>query len=268
MRRDLQFATGAEVRTACRIGTWDRPTSGLANGYVQTNLVMLPGGLADDFAAFCRANPTTCPLLERTASGSAEPVRLAPGADVRQDAPRYRVYINGKPLPGEKHDVLAHWTENMVAFLIGCSFTFEAAMHTAGLPIRHLEAGSNVPMYRTSQPCEPRGRFAGPMVVSMRPIPVDRVEEARRVTGRYPSMHGAPIHVGDPTTLGITDLDRPDWGDPVEIRPGEEPVFWGCGVTPQAVAISSKPPLMLTHAPGHMFVTDRRDSEFEESESA
>ncbi len=268
MSRGLRFATGAEVRAASRAGVWDRPTSGLAPGYVQANLVMLPGDLADDFERFCRANPIACPLLERTAPGTPEPVGFAPGADVRRDAPRYRVYLNGESAAGEPHDVLRHWTDDMVAFLIGCSFTFEAAMLRAGLPLRHVESGCNVPMYRTSRLCQPRGVFHGPMVVSMRPIASRRVAEARRVTGRFPRMHGAPVHVGDPSALGIAHLDRPDWGDPVEIRQGEEPVFWGCGVTPQAVAIASRPALMLTHAPGHMFVTDRRDAEFEEPDTA
>ncbi len=254
-----RLETGAAVRAACRDGSWTATTAGLAPGYVQANLVMLPSALADDFEAFCVANPQPCPLLERTAVGDAEPQRFAPGADIRRDAPRYRVYVDGEARGEAPTDALAHWREDMVGFLLGCSFTFEAALQGAGFPLRHLEQDVIVPMYRTSVECTPVGPFAGPMVVSMRPIPADRVDEAHEITARYPRVHGAPVHAGDPQELGIADIASPDWGDPVEHESDEVPVFWACGVTPQAVAQASRPPVMITHAPGHMFLTDWRD---------
>ena len=254
-----RLETGAAVRAACRDASWTATTAGLAPGYVQANLVMLPAALADDFEAFCIANPQPCPLLERTAVGDAEPPRFAPGADIRRDAPRYRVYVDGEARGGEPTDALAHWRDDMVGFLLGCSFTFEAALEDAGFPLRHLEQDVIVPMYRTSLECAPVGPFAGPMVVSMRPIPAARLDEAHEITARYPRVHGAPVHAGDPAALGIADIAAPDWGEPVEMREDEVPVFWACGVTPQAVAQASRPPLMITHAPGHMFVTDWRD---------
>lgn len=263
MTADLRAATGADVRAACRAGRWDRPTAGLAPGYVQANVVILPADLADAFEDFCRANPVPCPLLERTPVGGFEPVGYAPGADLRRDAPRYRIYRHGAADLNDPTDIVAEWRDAMTGFLLGCSFTFEAALRRAGLPLRHIEQGVNVPMYRTTIACTPAGPFAGPMVVSMRPIPARRVDEAIAITSRYPMVHGAPVHVGDPAAIGIQDLQRPDWGDRVEIRPGEVPVFWGCGVTPQAVAQAIRPPLIITHAPGHMFVTDRLDAELE-----
>jgi uncharacterized protein YcsI (UPF0317 family) len=197
-------------------------------------------------------------VLEVTDPGSPEPAELAPGADLRTDLPRYRVWIDGE-LAEEPADVRGHWRDDHVAFLIGCSFTFERALLADGLPVRHIEQGVNVPMYRTSRPCRAAGRFSGPLVVSMRPMTPEQAIRATQVTSRFPGVHGAPVHVGDPEALGIADLARPDYGDPVEVRPGEIPVFWACGVTPQAVAAASRPSLMLTHAPGHMFVTDVPD---------
>ena len=263
-----RLETGAAVRAACRDGSWNATTAGLAPGYVQANLVMLPAALADDFEAFCAANPQPCPLLERTSPGDSEPPRFAPGADIRRDAPRYRVYVDGEARGEAPTDALAHWREDMVGFLLGCSFTFEAALLAAGLPLRHLEQDVIVPMYRTSVACTPVGPFAGPMVVSMRPMPADRVDEAHAISARYPRVHGAPVHAGDPAALGIADIAAPDWGDPVEVRADEVPVFWACGVTPQAVAQASRPPLMLTHAPGHMFLTDWRDHQLAGDEPA
>jgi len=261
---DLRTATGAEVRAACRAGRWDRPTVGLATGYVQANVVILPADLAGDFEDFCRANPVPCPVLERTPVGGYEPAVYAPGGDLRRDAPRYRIYRHGFADTNDPVDVMAEWHDGMCGFLLGCSFTFEAALQRAGLPLRHVEQGVNVPMYRTTTACVPVGPFAGPMVVSMRPMPAGRVDEAIAVTRRYPMVHGAPVHVGDPAAIGIRDLQRPDWGDRVEIRTNEVPVFWGCGVTPQAVAQAVRPSLMITHTPGHMFVTDRLDAELED----
>ncbi len=246
------------LRELIRRDAWRRPTAGLCLGYVQANLVILPRELAYDFLIFCQRNPKPCPLLEVTDPGSAEPVLTAPGADLRRDLPRYRIYRHGQ-LEAEVWDLMAVWKDDLVSFLLGCSFTFEAAMLQAGVPVRHLEERKNVPMYITTRPCIPAGIFHGPLVVTMRPIHSELIGRAVHATARFPAAHGGPLQVGDPSSLGITDLARPDFGDPVTIRNGEIPVFWACGVTPQAVAMQVKPPLMITHAPGHMFATDLRD---------
>lgn len=252
--------TGAEVRQAARSGSLTGPTPGLALGYVQANLVVVPRDLAFDFLLFCRRNPQPCPLLDVTDPGCPEPRQVAPGADVRTDVPRYRIWRHGE-LIEETTDLRAWWREDLVAFLLGCSFTFENALLQAGVPVRHIEQGCNVPMYRTNIACRPAGRFHGPMVVSMRPLTHEQAEEATRICRRYPLAHGAPIQVGDAERIGIRDLSRPDFGDPVEIRANEVPVFWACGVTPQAVVMQARPSLCLTHAPGHMFLTDVRDAD-------
>jgi uncharacterized protein YcsI (UPF0317 family) len=250
--------TGADVRQRARVGQLRSPTAGLAPGYEQANLVVVPRALAFDFLLFCQRNPQACPLLDVTDPGDPHPLFAAPTGDVRTDCPRYRVYRYGE-LVEEPPDVRAHWRDDLIAFLLGCSFTFENAMQRAGLPVRHLQQGCNVPMYRTSLACKPAGVFAGPVVVSMRPLMPLQAKEATALCAHYPRSHGAPVHIGDPSALGIAALDKPDFGDPVEVRPGEVPVFWACGVTPQAVAMAVRPPLMLTHAPGHMFLTDLRE---------
>jgi uncharacterized protein YcsI (UPF0317 family) len=247
-----------EIRRQVREGLWRKPTAGLAPGYVQANLVVLARELAYDFLLFAQRNPKPCPLIEVTDTGSPEPRLSAPGADLRTDIPRYRIYRDGR-LVQEVMDLLDVWTPDLVAFLLGCSFSFETALLQAGVPVRHIEEGKNVSMFITSVPCTPAGAFNGPLVVTMRPIPAPLVPRAVQVSGRFPAVHGAPVHVGEPTALGIRDLGKPDFGDPVTIRPGEIPVFWACGVTPQAVAMQAKPPLMISHAPGHMFITDLRD---------
>ena len=252
---ELAHLTPAELRALARAGSWATHSAGLAVGYTQANLVILPRADAEDFALFCKRNPRPCPLLEMTAPGSYVPTRLAPDADLRSDLPRYRVYEHGE-LVDEPCDLRERWRDDWVAFLLGCSYTFEHALAREGVPLRHVAAGTNVPMYRTNRPCVPAGRFHGPLVVSMRPIPAELVALATAVSGRYPRVHGAPVHVGEPAALGIADLARPDWGDPAPAEPGDVPVFWACGVTPQAVALASRPALMLTHAPGHMFITD------------
>lgn len=249
-----------DVWAACRTGGWDRPTPGLAPGYAQANLVVLPYEDAFDFLRFAQRNPKPCPVLEVLEAGDPEPKLTAPGADLRTDLPRYRIYRDGV-FTEERTEIQDLWRDDLVSFLIGCSFTFEQPLLDAGLPVRHIECGCNVPMYRTNRPCVPAGRFSGPLVVSMRPIPAHLVPKAVTVTAQYPAVHGAPVHIGAPDELGIADLSQPDWGDPVPIHPGEVPVFWACGVTPQAVAINSKPSFMITHAPGHMFVTALLDRE-------
>lgn len=259
---DLRTATGAEVRRRAREGTLTGPTPGLALGHVHANLVVVPRDLAFDFLLFCHRNPKPCPLLDVTEPGSPEPKHVAPGADLRTDVPRYRVYRDGQ-LADEPHDLAGWWRDDLVGFLLGCSFTFENALLQAGVPVRHIETGSNVPMYRTNIPCRPAGVFRGSMVVSMRPLKSAHAVKAVSVCARFPRAHGTPIHFGDPEAIGIRDLGKPDFGDPVEVRPGEVPVFWACGVTPQAVAMEVRPPLLITHKPGHMFVTDLRDTDLE-----
>jgi len=257
---DIAGWTGPEARARIRTGAWREPTVGMAAGWVQANLVVLPRAYADDFRRFCELNPQPCPLLDVTEPGSAEPRRVAPGADLRIDLPRYRVYRQG--VATEDLDTLTdHWQPDHVGFLLGCSYTFEAALLAAGVPIRHLEVGCPVPMFKTSRACQPAGPFHGPMVVSMRPIPEPLVERAIRVTSRFSRAHGAPVHVGDPAALGIADLAAPTWGGTVPVHHGEVPVFWACGVTPQAAAEAARIELMLTHAPAHMFVTDLRDED-------
>jgi len=252
--------TPAQWRERIRRGEWTRPTAGLAPGYAQANLVIVPRALAYDFLVFCQRNPKPCPVLEVTEPGDPHPRYTAQGADLRTDLPKYRVYARGA-LAAEVTDLTAYWREDLVAFLLGCSFTFEHAMVRAGIPVRHIEAGVNVPMYITTIPCKPSGPFQGPMVVSMRPIPSPLLPRAIQVTSRYPLAHGGPVHVGDPREIGIQDLHRPDFGDPVEVREGEVPVFWACGVTPQAVALRAGIDLLITHAPGHMFITDLLDED-------
>ena len=253
--------TPAELRELTRRGELVRHTGGMAPGHVQANLVVLPQDLAFDFLLFCNRNPKPCPVLEVVQAGSAEPHVMAPGADLRRDLPKYRVYKHGE-LVSEPEDISDIWTDDFVSFLLGCSFTFEGALMRAGIPLRHIELGTNVSMYITSIQTMPSGPFSGPMVVSMRPIRQDQVVKAVQVTSRYPSVHGAPLHIGDPQAIGIGDLAAPDMGDAVEVRDDEVPLFWACGVTPQAVAMTSKPPLMITHSPGHMFITDKRDEDY------
>ncbi len=244
-----------EVRRRIRAGEWGRPTSGLCLGYAQANVTILPKELAYDFLLFTQRNPKPCPVLEVLDPGETEPRRSAPGADIRKDVPLYRIYRHGEPAE-EPSSILECWRDDLVTFLLGCSFTFEAGLLQAGIPVRHIELGRNVPMYLTDIQCEPAGVFRGPLVVSMRPIPSAQVARAVQVSGRYPSVHGAPLHIGSPADLGVADIERPDFGDPPVFRPGEIPVFWACGVTAQSVAMTVKPKIMITHSPGHMFLTD------------
>lgn len=254
-------ATPAELRTLIRNGELSRPTAGMAPGHVQANLAILPKDLAFDFLLFCQRNPKPCPLLEVMEAGSPEPIQMAPGADIRSDISSYRIYRYGE-LTDEVDDISEFWSDDLVSFLLGCSFSFEAALMDAGIPLRHIDRGTNVSMYITNIPTTPAGEFSGPMVVSMRPVPRDKVVRAVQVTTRFPAVHGAPIHIGEPEAIGIRDITKPDLGDAVEVLEDEVPVFWACGVTPQAVAMNSKPPLMITHSPGHMFITDQKDTDF------
>ncbi len=246
----------AEARHRYRRGS-AAPTSGCAPGYTQANLVVLPRDWAFDMLLFAQRNPQPVPLLDVTDAGAVNTV-LAPGADLRTDLPRYRVWRDGV-LDDEPTDVVDLWRDDLVAFLIGCSFSFERALIDAGVPLRNLEQGRNVSMYRTDVACRPAGRLSGPLVVSMRPIPAAQVVTAVQVTARMPQVHGAPVHIGSPSSLGIADMGAPDFGDPVDLQPDDVPVFWACGVTPQAALMASQPPFAITHAPGHMLVTDVPD---------
>jgi uncharacterized protein YcsI (UPF0317 family) len=249
-----------ELRDMFRASGWRAPTAGLAPGYVQANVVILPKDQAFDFLVFCQRNPKPCPVIEVLEPGMVEPRITSPEADIRTDAPLYRIYRDGT-LADEVGDIVGMWRDDLVTFLLGCSFTFESALVSAGIPLRHVDERKNVSMYITNIPTVSAGVFAGPMVVSMRPIPQEMVVRAVQVTSRFPNAHGAPVHVGDPQTIGIENLAQPDYGDPVTVKEGEVPVFWACGVTPQAVAMESKPSLMITHSPGYMFITDLRDED-------
>lgn len=254
----MELLTPADARDRFRAGL-RVPTAGWAPGFAQANLIVLPQEAASDFLLFARRNPGPCPLLEVT--GPGRPVtRLAPGADLRTDLPAYRVWEHGRCVT-EPSEITSYWREDLVAFLLGCSFTFDRALLAAGVPVRHIEQAANVPMFITSRPCQPGGRFAGPLVVSMRPVPAVLVATAAAVTARYPAAHGAPVHAGDPEALGITDLTRPDFGDPVTGQPGDVPVFWACGVTPQTALTAARLPFALTHSPGHMLITDMPDTD-------
>lgn len=255
MSKQLKNKSADEVRELIRKKEITGPTAGMATGYTQANLVILKKEHAFDFLLFCQRNPKSCPLLDVTEVGSFIPNQLAEHADIRTDIPKYRVYIDGV-LKEEVTDIVDYWEDDMVAFLIGCSFTFETPLLKNGIPIRHIDEKCNVPMYKTNIPCEKAGIFEGPTVASMRPMSPEDAIRATQITSRFPDVHGAPIHIGDPHLIGISNITDPDFGDAVTVKKGEVPVFWACGVTPQAVAMESKPSIMITHAPGCMFISD------------
>ncbi len=245
----------AELRRLCRNGSFDGPTSGHAVGHVQANMVIVAEGDAQEFAEYCAGNPKPCPILEKLAPGDPEPRKTAPGADVRTDLPRYSVFRDGRLVAQPSH-IQDLWRDDLVTFLLGCSFTAEDALAGAGLPLHHLDQGGFVPMYITNLPTRPAGRFSGPLVVSMRPFTADQAERAAEITAHYPLGHGPPVHRGDPAAIGIEDLDAPDYGFPVKMTDDQIAVFWACGVTPQEAILRARPRLAITHAPGHMFVSD------------
>jgi uncharacterized protein YcsI (UPF0317 family) len=244
-----------EIRTRIRAGKWMRPTSGLAAAYAQANLVILDRKYAFEFLLFCQRNPKPCPVLEVLDAGEREPRISAPSADITTDIPLYRAWKKGNML-AEVPEISDYFNQGMVSFLLGCSFSFEHALITACVPVRNIEEGKNVSMYITNRKCISAGPFSAPLVVSMRPIPDGLVSRAVRVTGRYTFAHGAPVHIGNPKALGIADLNTPDFGDPVTMKDGETPVFWACGVTSLLAALSAGLDSCITHAPGHMFITD------------
>ena len=258
-----QLIDGAAVRRACRTGAHTGHTAGYAPGYVQVNLAIVPHANADDFLRFCQRNPRSCPVLAVSEPGSTALPELAADLDIRTDAPRYRVFRPGAdPLDVDDLDDL--WRDDLVTFALGCSFSFEEALQSAGLTVRHQQLGCNVPMYRTNIATRPAGVFSGPMVVSMRPfVPADAIR-AIQITSRFPTVHGAPLHIGLPQQIGITDLQHPWQGDAVPVAGDELPLFWACGITPQSAAEaavqSAKLPLFIAHTPGHMLVTDQLNS--------
>ena len=257
---DLANMSPKEARELIRKGQLIQPTSGMCRGHIQANLVVVPMNLAYDFLLFGQRNSKSCPILDVADVGDPEPKLMAKGADLRYDIPKYRIYKYGE-LIEEVTDLKDYWRDDLVGFLIGCSFSFESAMINAHIPIRHIEDNHNVPMYLTDIECEPAGKFHGKMVVSMRPIPYKLITKAVQATSRFPQVHGAPIHIGDPSLIGIKNINKPDFGDPSIIKEGEVPVFWACGVTPQSIAMTSKPELMITHSPGHMFICDPMDED-------
>ncbi len=258
--KNIKQLTPKQIRSLIRKEKWDQPTAGLAMGYAQANLVILPKKYAFDFLLFCQRNSKPCPLLEVLEPGEFRTKFLSLDADIRTDIPRYNIYRKGK-LEGQVKDIKSLWEKDLVTFLLGCSFSFEEAMLRSKIPVRHIEEHKNVPMFITHIPCRSAGIFHGPMVVTMRPIPSDQVTQAVQITSRYASVHGAPIHIGDPPIIGIKNLKRPDFGDSVTIRKGEVPVFWACGVTPQVAVTKAKPDLCITHTPGHMFISDLLNEE-------
>lgn len=249
-----------EVRRAAREGDWQAPTAGLAYGFVQANLVILPEPQANGFLRFCQANPKPCPLLAVSEPGERRFAALGSDLDIPRDVPAYRIFRKGR-LQDTVSDVVSVWRDDLVTFALGCSFTFEHALQQAGLPVRHIEEGRNVPMYRTSLPLVAAGGFAGNLVVSMRPMKAADAIRAIQVTTRFPQAHGAPVHLGDPSRIGIADMRSPDYGEAVSMGEGELPVFWACGVTPQQVLMDAGIEFAITHSPGHMLVTDLPDSE-------
>ena len=255
---DLQQPS--ELRAACRSGDFTGNTSGLAPGYVQCNIVILPADWAGDFLRFCQANPRPCPLIASAASPGDPSLPPLGDIDIRTDVPSYRVFRDGS-LDSERTDISDLWQDDLVTFALGCSFSFEEALIADGLEVRNVTEGVNVPMYRTNIPCTSAGPFAGNMVVSMRPFQAANAIRAIQICTRFPSVHGAPVHLGDPERIGISDLAQPDYGDAVSVKDGELPLFWACGVTPQVALENARPPLAITHSPGCMLVTDLRNSQ-------
>jgi uncharacterized protein YcsI (UPF0317 family) len=255
MSRMMAIEDPHEARRLIRSGAYSGHTAGIAPKFVQGNLCILPKDFAAEFAAFCQRNPKPCPLIAIGTPGDPTLPELG-DIDVRTDVPRYRVFKDGA-LMDEPTDIVRYWQDDLVAFVLGCSFSFEHSLLADGIHLQHIDRGATVPMYRTNVDCAPAGRFSGKMVVSMRPLAPAEAIRAVQITSRFPAVHGAPVHIGFPESIGITDLMRPDFGDPPEIKPGQLPVFWGCGVTPQVAVEAARPPLCITHKPGAMLITDK-----------
>ncbi|WP_050929671.1 putative hydro-lyase [Aestuariivita boseongensis] len=245
----------SDQRAAIRAGDYGSHTAGLGQGCLQANIVIMPEAYALDFMRYCQRNPKPCPLTGVSDTGNPMMMTMGRDIDIRTDVPAYNIYRDGK-LAGSASDILDLWQDDMVAFALGCSFTFEQALLRAGIPVWHIENDKTVPMFRSNIDTVPAGPFSGKMVVSMRAVPEDRIDEVVRISRRFPLAHGAPVHWGDPADIGITDPAAPDWGDPAPIGPGEVPVFWACGVTPQVAIEAARLPICITHKPGHMLITD------------
>lgn len=252
---DLKDASAQQVRHAIRTRAYNGHTAGLAAGKLQCNLAILPERYALDFLRFCQRNPKPCPVVGVSDSGDPYLPTLGQDIDIRRDVSKYRVFKDGV-LSDEVEDIVDLWGDDLVSVALGCSFTFENALLRNGIPVRHIETGRNVPMFSSNIDLMPAGPFTGKMVVTMRPIPEGQVDQAREISARFPQAHGAPIGFGDPATIGIDDLSKPDWGEAVQINDGEVPVYWACGVTPQNVLLDAKLPLCITHSPGHMLISD------------
>ncbi len=250
-----EFRTPADLRAACRSGAYGGHTSGIAQRHVQGNVVILPRDAAEDFLRYCQRNPKPCPVLAVGEPGDVSLPTLGAGIDIRRDLPRYRVWRDGA-LSDEPTDITSLWRDDFVSFVLGCSFSFEQALMDEGIRLRHVEQGRNVAMFRTNMATTPAGRFHGPLVVTMRPLKAADAIRAVQITSRYPAVHGAPVHLGDPALIGISDLSKPDYGDAVAVMPDEIPVYWACGVTPQAALVQAQLSLAITHAPGSMLMTD------------
>lgn len=257
---EIRNKAPVQIREYIRNEKWIGPTTGIALGFVQANLVIIPENLALDFLLFCQRNQSACPILEFTEPGAVNLNYLAKDVDLRTDLPKYRVYKRGV-LVDEPLNIVGYWQTDFVSFLIGCSLSFEKALIDANIPLRHLENNKNGAIYISSIKCNPAGRFRGNMAVSLRPIPREKLIRAIQITSRFYKAHGAPVHIGNPALIGIKNLDKVDYGDPPIFKDNDVPVFWACGVTPQVVALESKPEIMITHCPTHMFVSDIKDAE-------
>jgi uncharacterized protein YcsI (UPF0317 family) len=254
----MAISDPGEARRIIRAGEYSGHTAGVAPDYVQGNVCILPRELALEFAAFCQRNPKPCPLIGMGAPGDPALPDLG-DIDIRTDVPRYRVFKHGEAVD-EPTDIRKYWTDDLVTFVLGCSFSFELAILQEGIRLPHIEHDTTVPMYRTNIDCVPAGRFKGQMVVSMRPFaPADAIRVIQ-ITSRFPAVHGAPVHIGIPEAIGIGDIMKPDFGDPPIMEPGQLPLFWACGVTPQIVIETARPALCITHKPGSMLITDKRNS--------
>lgn len=253
--QSLRRAPLADVRSAIRTGRYTAHTAGLGQGHLQANLAIMPEGYALDFMRYCQRNPKPCPLTGVSDTGNPQMFTLGHDIDIRTDVPAYNIYRDGR-LDETVTDISAQWRDDLVAFALGCSFTFEYALQRAGIPVWHIDNDRTVPMFRSNIDTVPAGPFSGKMVVSMRAVDMDRIDEVIAVSRQYPLAHGAPLHVGDPQAIGISDITIPEWGDPAPVGPGQEPVFWACGVTPQVAIENARLPLCITHRPGHMLITD------------
>ncbi|WP_439613474.1 putative hydro-lyase [Reyranella sp.] len=254
-RREFAKEPVSAIRTRIRRGAFADQTGGLAPGMLQGNLAILPASYAQDFSTYCQRNPKPCPLVGVSDRGDPMMRTLGADIDIRTDVPLYNIYRDGE-LAGQSRDIRDLWQDDFVAFVLGCSYSFDAALQAGGLPLRHLEVGRTPSVFVTNVPTVPAGPFGGGLVVSMRPFSVPNAVRAIEVTARYPNAHGTPVHFGDPAAIGIADMDRPDWGGPIDVLPGEVPVFWACGVTPQVAIRQARPPICITHAPGCMLITD------------